>query len=246
MFPGAEFVARPKRENFTSPCRLPPTPPARPPLPTAAEKLAGYLVGELYPGRRQDKVDFAIVVDDLELFNVHQPDVVVRHFVAGVEEHVRRNFKQLNEQNLVKDLLREKGSFHLFAPMVEAYFFGEMDALRRADVPTSRVRRTTSDLEDFATDDPEYLAASTNVAFDAKHPKRYIDYLTDDGYAETRGGVQALECLDWKGCTGAAAETRFAHSMFEDLARMLNTPNPCLGDCHPTTLAKKPVVLRNV
>lgn len=162
--------------------------------------------------------------------------------------------------------VRDRCSFHLFVPLVEAYFFGERAALTRAGIPeATTICRRGDDVEDFETDDPEFLPrcaalnaekASQGVGWwrEERHPKRYIDFLVEraGGAYSERAGARALETLDWPTAGALPAATRFARSLFEDLANLLETANPLgPGDTHEGTYPAKRIrreerVLRNL
>jgi hypothetical protein len=130
---------------------------------------------------------------------------------------------------------------------VEAYFFGEPTALSRAGAKRpSTVDAKTHDLEDFVTEEAEFLAVPDGVKHWAKpdrkkHPKRYLQYLIDPeganekSYREAEGGMRALRELDWPEVLSVEAHTQLARSLFSDLADALGMGNPFPGPCHPLT-----------
>src|SRR6266404_5085681 len=78
LFPDDTFVVRPPArplDGFTSRdvAPLAAAPPG--PVPTNLEELAAELVNATFPGRRGERIDFAYVVEDLELCNQGQPDL---------------------------------------------------------------------------------------------------------------------------------------------------------------------------
>lgn len=231
------------------------TSPLAPPgqgAPTSMEKLARAMVAELWEGsdREGRPADLVLAVDDLELANQHQPSIVVEHLRAAIRaEVVRRNLPDGEVEDL-RTRLRERGSFHLLDPMVEAYFFGERTALIRAGVaPNVEPRLCRPDVEDFETNDPSWLptCAAENVARTAaghpwwrheRHPKHYLVHLSPRNipYAETTQGAAALAQLDWPRVPTNATATPFIRAMFEDLAEWFGVDNPLgHGACAPET-----------
>lgn len=161
------------------------------------------------------RCDLAIAVDDLELVNVgHEADV--RELFRDALEREAAGLTHAELQRVA-----QRCSFHLLAPMVEAYFFGEHDAVERALQNAGAPQGTTwstsgSSVEDFATSDAVYCDRSTSPdlpkverkgdkglawrsANRERHPKHYVEFLCRDtllGYREGRAGVAALEKLD--------------------------------------------------
>ena len=75
--------------------------------------------------------------------------------------------------------------------MVEAYFFAAPPALTRAGVVRPSRFDATTDVERFQVADEEAPIESR------RHPKRYLRFLTNERYRETRDGRAALESLEW-------------------------------------------------
>jgi phenylpyruvate tautomerase PptA (4-oxalocrotonate tautomerase family) len=258
-FPGAIFELVPGRhDGFTSGAIA----PAFTPDATAhqnVEKLINTLLGAVTD--RKDRFDFAIVIDDLEVENWGRAGDVVAHFRSAAQ-HVLSGDTARNAQ-----LLREKCSFHLLHPMLEALFFADPAALTVAGAPVAAsVLRAPGDPEQFTATDPTYLDAPEEpkksrkkgvrrwaVADRAHKPKHYLIYLSEQPggtpYHETgdkNGGALALQGLAWPQVFGQAAECCFARSLFEDVASMLDRPNPYPGSCAPETWSAKPSTLRNL
>lgn len=218
-----------------------------------AAELVGYAAQAARGDRRgSPAADVVIVLEDLELSNRHQPDRVVRVLQRAVGGYLDE--QQGGARSRVAALLRERVSFHLVVPMIEAWFFGDPAALRRAGVPPDRpgpFLNSTKSLEDFETMDapyeaattracPEWLARGEKKADRPKwlgnlrhlHPKGYLQWLCLDGgaknctsYDESRGGAAALAQLDW----GALLEhpgLRYLGALLEDLADALGEPMP--------------------
>ena len=100
------------------------------PIPNVLDELAKELVNAILPGRRSQRIDFAYVVEDLELCNQAQPDRVLSLFRNAVDSYISRSWPQ--QSRPIYEKVRERCSFHLFRPMTEAYFFGDPAALQRA------------------------------------------------------------------------------------------------------------------
>jgi len=202
--------------------------------------------------------DMVIVIDDLETVNLDHSDLVVKYFRDAVNTYI--DFHRPTQRILNR--LREDCSFHLFVPMAEAYFFGEEPlALRRAGATlTSTVSGQNMDVEDFGvTNEVNYLTApkgtsywSSNPNDRKRHPKRYLDYLCSPQlsknkahYKETRGGVAALESLNWNSILSSNPnQVKYLRSLFDDISCQFGLPNPC--ECAFITDCKQGSVLRNI
>lgn len=251
LFPEHEFVSRPHMDGFTS-ARLPPPPlPSR--VPLNLDKLAATLIGAFDPGNRRDRPrpDFVIAVDDVELVNADDP----ARITAALREALQRRLAvwPANARTLdrLREALRLKVSFHLMAPMTEAYFFADAAAFDRATAPVpTRPNRfdPATDVELFVVDDPDYLdpPADRDSRWRTEggrqgHPKRYLLYLTESSeggqYRESKHGVRALADLDWSAVALRPDQARFARSLLVDLVDMLGLPGQGLdaGRTHPVT-----------
>ena len=186
----------------------------------------------------------------LELANADQPQHVMGWVRRGVDEALKARFSSSTAHARAQQSVRARCSFHLLAPLVESYFFGERAALLRAGVAErAPVYRVGADVEDFATDDaafmPEVRARNAQKLADgiawwdeARHPKRYLEFLVASSsapatgfYDELRGGREALETLDWR--AAVAGGGAFARALFQDIADGLAVVNP-LGDGSPS------------
>jgi hypothetical protein len=227
-------------------------------VPRPIERLARALVTETLVSPSGGPLpDLVVGIDDLELANAHQPGVVTAWVARAVRDEVARKYPSLNAANRVRSELRERCSFHLLAPLAEAYFFGEPGraALTRAGVAASTaVHLVGSNVEDFETNDPTFLpnAQQCNASKAAhglhwwreeRHPKRYLEFLVQpSGYDETRGGVAALEGLDWPGVGAAQNSTPYARALFEDISDRLVISNPLgPGPLAPCTYPERAV-----
>jgi hypothetical protein len=136
--------------------------------------------------------------------------------------------------------------------MVEAWFFGDRQALRHAGVPDDvDPILDGAGLEDFRTLDVQYDGAGEAdcprwVAKGRKktdrpkwlgnqrerHPKGYLQWLCRDGdaknctsYDESRRGTEALKQLDWQALAGNRG-LGYLGAFVEDLADALCEPVP--------------------
>ncbi|HWO23897.1 MAG TPA: hypothetical protein VNO30_34380 [Kofleriaceae bacterium] len=218
-------------------------------LPETASILVERAAQEALGDRRRHEADVVIVLDDLELANRHQPDRVIRVFRCAVERHVA-SLQGTRERT--ERALRERVSFHLIVPMIEAWLFGDPQALRVAGVPGGVVPLLDGgDLEDFHATDAQYLRASEAdcprwIARGRKkadrpkwlgdqrerHPKGYLQWLCRDGgaksctsYDESHGGAAALQGLTWDVLL-AKPGLLYLGALVEDLADALGARLP--------------------
>ena len=128
-------------------------------VPSNLTKVMRDLAGQVYP-RRRDAADFSMVIDDLELFNIDQPGVVIDAIRDAARAHLDRLVGHPLERAELAACLRERVSFHLAVPMTEAWFFSGGQSLAPNGVPAERRPRLRAgaDAEVFETDDPEYSA----------------------------------------------------------------------------------------
>ncbi|HZF54117.1 MAG TPA: hypothetical protein VE093_35975 [Polyangiaceae bacterium] len=167
LFPGHTFETVPQRvdpdrskvpfDSFTS-ARLRPSL-----MPGNLKKLVEQLAAEVYPGRKGDPADLAVLIDDLELENADQPALVVAAVQAAVREHLEdlARISGARMADRVSEALRSRASFHLAAPMIEAWFYADNESLKTASVPETRLPpllREGIDLEAFETNDPAFSA----------------------------------------------------------------------------------------
>ncbi|MEQ1568454.1 MAG: hypothetical protein ABMA64_22650 [Myxococcota bacterium] len=240
LWPSHLFVAVPRRlepngrlvpfDALTS-TRLRPDQP----LGTHAKRLFDAVISELQA--RRDRIDLAVVVDDLELANADQAAVVVdrvRAFARGWAEPDKTGAKALE--------LRERVSFHLAVPMLEAWFFADPPSLGLAADRAPRL--VGDDPERFETDDPAYLehevrhcpqGAAWRSAEPTRHPKRYLQWLFRDAptgcgttYKESDHGVEALRALDWRRSLARAASMTYLRALIRDLEDALG-PSSLVG-----------------
>lgn len=219
---------------------------------TQIDKLVASIVATI---ERRDAPDFVFVVDDLELANLEAP----HHVTQLVADGFRRRLGNTPTHHALARV-RERCSFHLLCPMLEAYFFGEPAALQRAGAMRAASLDPSRHLEDFLTADPGFLGPADGRREHPwrrqdrhRHPKRYLSFLIDPddegltSYKESRGGVAALSTLDWAQVfRHPPPGIAFARSLFDDLADALGVPSPFPGACHPLTTRRPAGTLRNV
>lgn len=275
LFPAHDFVAKPRLDGFT--CnRLPPdfaALSATQRMLLNIDKFAKSLIGVFAPGGRKDRppADHVLAVEDVELVNADAPENITRTVREAIERNLAGWGMSQGPADRVRDALQKSCSFHLMAPMTEAYFFADPGAFGRATAGgpchPNRFERAR-DVEDFEVADESYLAEGTPVDWRTsgreRHPKQYVRYLTDpalDGkyrYSERENGADALRALDWAHVLRRAGRehpcTRFARSLLADLRELLDELPEGLSDsdlerddCQPLTWPppQRPV-LRNL
>jgi hypothetical protein len=232
--------------------------PLTDPAPLFARTLIDDLVNDVVAAfDERDAPDFVFAIDDLELANTATPENVTRFVADGVRRYILRETRTHRELARV----RERCSFHLLCPMLETYFFGEPDALRRAGVTRPAILDTSRHLEEFRATDLAFIVPGDVQGHDwrtpdrARHPKRYLKFLSDPDdtkpvasrYREGRDGAKALATLDWAQVFAYQPPgIAFAYSLFDDLADALGMENPFPGTCHPLTMRRAGGTLRNL
>lgn len=276
IFPDHTFLAHERLDGFTG-APLPPNYEElarRPRLRLNIDKFVNTIIGLFAPGGRRPRPDYVLAIDDLELVNADAPERVT----ATVRDAIERNLRAWPVDGAARERLRadlrERCSFHLMAPMTEAYFFADPGAFARATAPAPdhplRFDSRHCDVEAFSVDDAAYLAPAANSDIvwrkdnRRRHPKHYLEYLTDpalDGrcrYDEVTTGADALASLAWPQLVSRSdlppAHLQFARSMLADLHDMLgdgsaDAPLAQLEPrhCHPLTWPPgRAPVLRNL
>jgi len=263
LFPNDTFVVRPPErhlDGFTSRDVAPLVVDSTGPVTTNLDELAAELVNAILPARRGEHIDFAFVVEDLELCNQHQPERVLSLFRSAVDSYISQTWPQQSAARYMQ--VRERCSFHLFRPMTEAYFFGEPAALQRAGVNQLAQLPENLDLEQFRTVDQAYLALPGNdriadIPQREFHPKSYLHYLCDPTlldkqrrYKETKNGVAALESLNWEQVLNPFPHCPFLHAFLDDLSAALNYQLPFVTSAHADPRVRFPGpqvrILRNL
>lgn len=194
--------------------------------PEAAAELVQRAAQEALGDRHISPADLVIVLDDLELANEGQADRVCRVFSAAVNQPLA-GLTAGRVEARTRAAMRERVSFHLIVPMIEAIFFADPGALRIAGLPKGVpfVFGPQCDPEDFQTADAAYLGETAAAcpcwsqlqprkqknlrpkwlgARRERHPKGYIQWLCRDGavqncthYDESTDGGRALAGIDW-------------------------------------------------
>ncbi len=211
--------------------------------------LANAMFAEAIFGKKGPPADLVLVIDDVELGNLGQEQVVATHFRTAVESIL--SAYNMPTQVRYRELLRAKCSFHLLKPMVEAYLFGDGQALQTAGVSTAIPPRLVhlTDVEAFETNDPPWLPTcyEENKKRHASHPwwrhechpKHYLNHLGKRGqpdyeYEETHHGRDALIALDWAQVPKLASDAPILRALFEDLADWFGIMNPLgVGSLNP-------------
>lgn len=200
-------------------------------------ELLAVAAQEALGDRAKGAADLVLILEDLELANLDGSEVVLQHVAVAARQHLERVQQRAPR---TRDALRDRVSFHLASPMIEAWLFGDRAALVRAGVPPDGkpVRLAdTQALERFDTQDPDYDLASRAScprlkekqrpkwlgAARQRHPKGYLQWLCLDenapsctSYEETEGGARALRELRWAGVL--EREMPLLAAMLEDLA----------------------------
>lgn len=223
-------------------------------LPENAMNLVGRAAQEaLGDGPHRESADVVVVLDDLELANRHQPDRVARVFRRAVEHHL----KELQGARMrTENALRERVSFHLIVPMIEAWFFGDPQALRAAGVPAGVAPILSQEgLEDFRTLDLQYECASEADcpswiakgrkkadrpkwlgAQRERHPKGYLQWLCRDGAAKDCTSYDEVtevqkHCGNWTGTLWPEAAARLPRRARRGSRRCTSRARPAEALC---------------
>ena len=172
LFPGHEFYCLPSKAEIQSYNETYPyngftsTPLAlggEQSPPKSALHLVRRAADEALGDRDRRAADLVLIVDDLELCNAHQPGVVTAVMRGAVEAHLKEVSQRSNSLfgDKTRKALREKVSFHLIAPMIEAWFFADQKALALAGVAADMpvFFDDSTDPEAFVTADPAFLKA---------------------------------------------------------------------------------------
>ncbi|HIE00018.1 MAG TPA: hypothetical protein EYP59_06975 [Thiotrichaceae bacterium] len=231
-------------------------------LSTAIKQLAQAMLDEALVGKKGKPADLVVVIDDVELGNLGQENVIAEYFRAAVEKVLEAKKYSRHTEDCHRKRLREKCSFHLLKPMVESYLFGDANALRLAGVPVGESPKLVhlTDVEQFETNDPLWLPTclrenekrrhSKSWWHHERHPKHYLEHLTERGqvfYDETTNGKKALEWIAWRKVPKYADDTPFIRSLFEDIADWFGIPNPLgKGETNPNFYPPKSVNRANL
>ncbi len=252
LFPAHAFDVEPDTpgkpfHGFTS-CRVQPLTPQDPPG-HAVRMLRAALGTVVRANATTPASDLAIVVDDLEIVNKTNEAVLLDH-VRESAQWLIGSVGPATDPAVVAKRLREQISFHLAAPMMESWFFGDMSALQ-TEVPAAYwpPRITANrDPEDFLTDDLAYendtgaaCAATTQSSRRPRpfwlkpdrreHPKAYMKWLLRNpnlaycsSYMESQEGVRILGRLDWSTLLATPTWFPYLRALVHDLESALGPP----------------------
>lgn len=256
--------APPRKLHSATSRRL--SPSEAPPRPM--KELARAMLDEVLIGKRGTPADLVVVIDDVELDNVEQEAVIAEHFKTAVTGALAARLQDRPLQTCERDRerVRERCSFHLLRPMVEAYLFGDGDTLRAMGVQSVPLVRH-SDVERFETTDadPSWLDECQRDSQRhqhqrpwwrrERHPKHYLAHLLQRGgifYDEVLHGEPALRRLAWEQVPKTSADCAIARCLFEDLADWFGVANPLgAGDLQqclypPRAVDRSTLLLRNL
>ncbi len=214
-----------------------------------------------------------VLLDDLELVNLDQPQEVIGVFRNAVEDHLQR--LPGPKAAHVRQQLQRRASFHLAVPMTEAWFFADL-----AGLEPGLNAQIEGDPEDFTAADGPYLAddGCTCAAWNGlppekqreqrppwllplpsrkKHPKAYLSWLLRDPedkkctrYRETEQGRVWLEKLSWRPVLQTDDYFGYARAFIHDLATGLGSfpedLNLAPTHCTPLVALKPGGILRNI
>lgn len=205
----------------------------------------------------QSPPDLLLVIGDVELHNLGNEQSLIEHLQAAVPRMLAE--RPSGEQASLAAALRERCSYHLFRPMVEATFFGDAQALKVAGV--IRLQQPLEDLiscrdvEEFESVDPLWapeckeknrkkVAEGKEWWRHERHAKEYLTHLASSkrgglGYSTNRG-FKALSTLHWPTVVNTQPSP-YLRALFDDLADWLGVPNP-LGPTDPA-LPRPPTAL---
>ena len=247
LFPAHVFDVEPDMpgkpfNGFTS-CRVQPLTSQDPPG-HAVRMLRAALGTVVRANANTPPSNLAIVIDDLEIVNKANEAVLLDH----VRESARRIIGSVGpaiDPAVVAKRLREQISFHLAAPMMESWFFGDFSALQ-TEVPAAHWPPSIAahrDPEDFLTADPNYeydvgAGCTASIAKGKRpywirpdrkeHPKAYMKWLlrnptlTDcTSYKEGKEGVRLMEQFNWSTVLATPTWFTYLRALVRDLESAL-------------------------
>lgn len=248
-------------DGFTS-IRIPPdaTVPDAGTTTSDVANLASFFIEtvNLRPGEQ------FILLEDLEVVNLDQPDVVIQCFLNAVNAIVdsKRPYHTATETNL-----KERAAFHLLSPMLESYFFADTNVLETLELQ-SQPLLANPDVEDFCVNDQVFLGAISGLnpitnggrtwqpaEWYGSHPKHYLKFLRTPcspydpeipNYKESKLGAEALGNLNQHTVLANTDAAQFFRAFLSDLAWQLQQEDKIEdGTCHPLTSGQG-TTLRNV
>jgi hypothetical protein len=176
------------------------------------DRLVQGVFFHCFPLKRRGAMDYVVVIDDLELVNRGNERAVLDVVRAAVERAAALG----KWSDSVRQDVRERASFHLLDPMLEAYFFASPSSLTPIASSLGRViphpqlvqgrscerfEVSTSDAPFFATpgecprfrksEDRKCPWRATDGQSLAEHPKKYLQYLC-------RAGAPNGFCTDYR------------------------------------------------
>lgn len=217
-------------------------------------QLVRHASAEALGERRREAAGLVVVLDDLELVNADQPEVVLEVVRRAVERHLADLPQNARSRKRTREALRNRVSFHLAVPMVEAWLFADPCGPANAGKPAEAVLQLAPgcDPERFETRDFRYDAAGPEgcVCWEAltdrqkrkhplpwmrtdraRHPKAYLSWLCRSpferncsSYRETSGGAKALRQLDWSSVLANPQQMSWLRSLVADMADVLGIP----------------------
>jgi hypothetical protein len=262
-FPDARFDRPHRVDSFTStPLRDPPSPGCKDTLDKFTHKLVELT----------DEDDALVIgVDDQELHD--NPANLAHALRQSVQRKIEEFASSLPSRERLAQKLRERCSFHLLVPMVEAYFFCDPKALKQGGaIIESRFDSLKHDVEDFVVDDVDYMTAPETTAESEpnkerrkrswakaievrrRHPKHYLKYLSSphdpfgSQYKETKHGADALRSLDWTRVLAEQTHVRSVRALLNDIADFLSWPPFAGNEVQDTSRSapRRASVLRNL
>ena len=119
------------------------------------ERAAAEAIGDK-KGKRE-VADLVLIIDDIELVNLHQPEKVVKVVREAAKRFLDTFLYERIRQDRYTQALKNKVSFHLAKPMIESWLFADMEGLIKACNPTRKANLLWGiDPECFLTNDPSY------------------------------------------------------------------------------------------
>lgn len=214
-------------------------------------ELAKAMLAEALIGKTGEPADLVIVIDDVEINNLGQEGLIAEHFRCAVQLELTNRLASIhpNSHHALVQRVRDRCSFHLLRPMVEAYFFGDTNALTTSGVPAGTVPmlRHLTDVEDFESIDPHWLPMCHQVNAEKhqhsswwcneRHPKDYLRHLVEKGggsYEEKENGERALRGLQWNAVVKIPTDAPIISSLFSDVFDWFGCVNTvCVGTPDP-------------
>jgi hypothetical protein len=124
-----------------------------------ADKLIARAAAEAIGDNKANRkaADLVIILDDLEIINLHQASVVVDVVRDAAQRYLDRFSNEGIKRNRYTDALKNKVSFHLAKPMIESWLFSDWENLNDSCNPTRTATLDEGiDPECFITNDPVY------------------------------------------------------------------------------------------